>query len=520
MLVVVLAVLAPLASVLLRAVWVDGQFSLEALSRILGQSRTWRLVALTVGQAAASTIAAVVVGLPVAYVLYRREFRGRRLLRTVATIPFVLPSVVVAAAFASLLGPTGPVDLRGTWWAIIAAHVCFNLAVVVRITGTAMAAVDADLEDSARLAGLSPRRVKRTVLLPLVAPSLRAASVIVFLFCLTSFGVIVVLGGGWVTTIEVEMWTRATRQFDLPGAAVLAGIQAATVFAVLALWGTGQSYAGSASGRARIAPRRAATSAERLSVLWVVAAVGIVSVLPLAALVERSMRVGDGFGFANWVDLGSAVSGTSIAVDPLSAVKASLLAAVPAALVAVLLGVPAARAVVADRSGFAARVLLLPLAVSATTIGLGLLLVGRHLPLELRGSMWLVVAAQALVALPLVVRGVAPALGGLPPEYREVALLAGASHRSVWWRVELPLVRPAVAAAAGLALIAALGEFGATVFVARRSTPTMPVAIERLLSRPGQSGMGQAMALSVLLGVLCGALLLLIDRLGDDGVAL
>ena len=232
------------------------------------------------------------------------------------------------------------------------------------------------------------------------------------------------------------------------------------------------------------------------------------------------MRVGDGFGFANWVDLGSAVSGTSIAVDPLSAVKASLLAAVPAALVAVLLGVPAARAVVADRSGFAARVLLLPLAVSATTIGLGLLLVGRHLPLELRGSMWLVVAAQALVALPLVVRGVAPALGGLPPEYREVALLAGASHRSVWWRVELPLVRPAVAAAAGLALIAALGEFGATVFVARRSTPTMPVAIERLLSRPGQSGMGQAMALSVLLGVLCGALLLLIDRLGDDGVAL
>ncbi|MEZ5267667.1 MAG: iron ABC transporter permease [Microthrixaceae bacterium] len=386
MLVVVLAVLAPLASVLLRAVWVDGQFSLEALSRILGQSRTWRLVALTVGQAAASTIAAVAVGLPVAYVLYRREFRGRRLLRTVATIPFVLPSVVVAAAFASLLGPTGPVDLRGTWWAIIAAHVCFNLAVVVRITGSAMAAVDADLEDSARLAGLSPRRVKRTVLLPLVAPSLRAASVIVFLFCLTSFGVIVVLGGGWVTTIEVEMWTRATRQFDLPGAAVLAGIQAATVFAVLALWGTGQSYAGSASGRARIAPRRAATSAERLSVLWVVAAVGIVSVLPLAALVERSMRAGDGFGFANWVD---SIGGqwNSIAVDPLSAVKASLLAAVPACVGrGVLLGVPAARAVVADRSGVRRQGAVVALAVSATTIGLGLLLVGPPPALELRAG--------------------------------------------------------------------------------------------------------------------------------------
>ena len=141
--VVFLAVVAPLVAVVLRAVVVDGTPTLESLQRILGSPRTWRIAALTVGQAAASAIAALVVGVPVALVLARFRFPGRSTLRVVATVPFVLPSVVIAAAFSTLLGPDGPVDLRGTWWAVIAAHVCFNLAVVIRIVGAALAATSA-----------------------------------------------------------------------------------------------------------------------------------------------------------------------------------------------------------------------------------------------------------------------------------------------------------------------------------------------------------------------------------------
>ncbi|MFV0315471.1 MAG: ABC transporter permease [Microthrixaceae bacterium] len=518
---VVLAVAAPLVAVLFQAIRLDGAFSADALGRILGQGRTWRVVGLTVAQAALSTLAALGVGLPVAYVLYRRDIPGGSVLRSVVTIPFVLPSVVVAAAFATLLGPSGLLDLRGTWWAIIAAHVCFNLAVVVRITGTAIAMLDPGIEDTARMGGLSPLAVKRRVVMPLISSSVWSASVIVFLFCLTSFGVIVILGGGWVTTIEVEMWTRATRQFDLAGAAVLAGIQATTVFAVLVVARPGRSFgAAASSGGSRSRRRRPQGAAQWLGVAGTIAAVLVVSVLPLAALLERSLRVGGSFGFANWTGLGSVVGGTSIAVDPIAAIGASLTAALPAAAIAVLVGVSAARSVALESAGVRSRLLLLPLAISATTIGLGLLLLNRYLPLDLRGSAWLVLAAQALVALPLVVRAVAPALGRLPREFREVAALAGASPRRIWWGVELPLVRPSVVAAAGLALVAALGEFGATVFVARRSTPTVPVAIERLLSRPGQAGLGQAMALSVLLGVLCAVVLMVIDRFGDDGFVL
>lgn len=517
--VVLVAVVAPVAAVAWRAIYIDGSLSTEALARVLGSARTWRVLTLTVGQAVVSAALTLAVGVPVAWVLARRRFTGRGLLRTIAMVPFVLPSVVVGAAFASLLGPRGLVDLRGTWWAIFAAHICFNLAVVVRIVGAAAASTDPDLEAAARLAGMSPRRVFWHVGLPSISSSVWSAGAVVFLFCLTSFGVIVVLGGGWVTTIEVEMWIRATRQFDLPGAAVLSGLQAATVVLALLIAGPAASVRNT---KAVASPmRRARTGGERVGLVAAATTVVLFAALPLAALVERSLRVAGGYGWQHWSELGGATAGSNLAVDPLDSVVASLGAAIPAALVAVLVGVPAAAAVARRPRGGAGRVLLLPLAISATTIGLGLLLVAGRPPLDLRRSPWLVLVAQALVALPLVVRAVVPAFSSRPQGVIDAARLAGAGTRRLWWRIELPMARPAVVAAAGLALIVALGEFGATVFVARTADPTMPVAIERLLSRPGEAGFGQAMALSVLLAVLCASLLWVVDRAaGREGVSI
>ncbi len=211
---VALAVAVPVLAVLWRTVHPEGSWTLDAFGRILSSPRTWRLVGVTVGQAAASCAVTMAVGAPVAWVLSRYRFPGRGAVRLAATVPFVLPSVVIGAAFASLLGPRGLVDLRATWWPILAAHLCFNLAVVVRTVGAGLDAVPADLESAGRLLGATQLGVLRRVVLPTVAPALRAAAVIVFLFCLTSFGVIVILGGGRVSTVEVEIWTRATRQFD------------------------------------------------------------------------------------------------------------------------------------------------------------------------------------------------------------------------------------------------------------------------------------------------------------------
>ncbi len=510
---VALAVAVPVAAVLGRAVRPEGAWSLDAFQRILSNGRTWRLLAVTVGQAAASTALTAAVGLPLAWVLARYRFAGRSAVRTAAMVPFVLPSVVLGAAIASVLGPSGLVDVRGSWWPVFAAHVCFNLAVFVRVVGAALDGLDPSLEDTARTLGSTPLGAARRVLLPAVAPAAWAAAIVVFLFCLTSFGVIVILGGGSVSTIEVEIWVRATRQFDLSGAAVLAGLQVLAVVATLALHARFSRRSPRSVRTGRTWSRRPVTPFEWAQVAAAVVAVGAVTVVPLAGLVERSLRLpGGAHGLDHWRDLGSATAGTGLTVSPLDAIAVSLLSATIATAVALAVGVPAARVAARRPGGAADRILLLPLGVSATTIGLGLLLAVGRPPVDLRRAWWLVPAAQALVAVPLLVRAVSAALRDLPTGVVDVAATLGAGERRRWWRVELPMVRGAVAAGAGLAFVASLGEFGATVFLARADRPTLPVAIERLMSRPGGAGFGQAMALSCVLVALCGIVLAVVDR--------
>lgn len=510
--IVLVAVGVPVAAVLWQTVVPDGSVDLEAFGRLLSSPRTWRLVGLTVAQAAASCALTLAVGVPVAWVLARFSFCGRNLLRTLATVPFVLPSVVVGTAFASLAGPRGLVDLRGSWWPILAAHLCFNLAVVLRTVGAALASVDPDLEPAARLLGATPAAAARRVVLPVVAPAVAAAGVIVFLFCLTSFGVVVILGGGAVTTVEVEIWTRATRQFDLSGAGVLSLVQLLAVVATLSVHARVAPRGSAHGGSLGVRRRRPSGGAQWAAVAAAVGAIGVVSVLPLLALFERSLRVGDRWSLANWTGLGSVTAGTGLRVSPWEALVVSLATALAATALAMALALPAVRVIARRRGGLADRVLLLPLGVSSTTLGLGLLLAFGRPPLDLRGSWWLVPAAQALVALPLVVRAVLPAVSGLPLSVLDGAALLGVGPSQRWWRVELPLVRGSVAAGAGLALVACLGEFGATVFLARTGRPTVPVAIERLMSRPGGAGFGQAMALSCVLVVLCAVVVALVDR--------
>ncbi|MFM7062547.1 MAG: ABC transporter permease, partial [Actinomycetes bacterium] len=427
----------PVAAVVLAAVRPEGAWGTEALGRILTSARTWRLVAVTVGQAALSCLLTLVAGLPVAWVLYRYRFTGRAALLVAVTVPFVLPTVVVGAAFAALLGPDGLVDARGTWFAVLAAHLAFNLAVVVRTVGVALRGVPPSLVGAARVLGLGPAATLRRAVLPAVAPAVGAAAVVVFLYCLTSFGVLLVLGGGRVTTVEVEIWVRATRQFDVAGAAVLSVLQLLAVLGALVVYGWAAARArgapGSGSDPAR--PPRGAT--ERLLVLGSVLVVLVVSVLPVLTLFVRSFRLGPTWSLDNWTQLGSVVSGTSLSVPPLVAVGYSLASSAVASTVAVTVGLAAARRVAHRAGGASDRVLLLPLGVSATTVGLGMLLAVGRPPVDLRASWWVVPLVQAVVALPLVVRVVAPAVQAVPPDLCAAAAVMGRGPRAQWWEVEL-----------------------------------------------------------------------------------
>lgn len=486
--------------------------SADALGEALGDSVTWRVAWFTLWQALASTALTLVVGLAPAVVMARYEFAGRRLLDGLLAAVFVLPTVVMAAAMLAVL----PSSLDTGVVAILAAHVTFNLAVVVRTVGAVLATVPRDREAAAATLGAPPWRVFVTVTLPAIRPALLAASAIVFVFTFTSYGVVRLLGGVGRSTIEVEIWRQATQFGDIGAAATLTVLQLVAVATAVAIAAVLQRRSSRALGLRTAATRRRARSRRDRAL---VATVGLLTaaavVVPLAALVERSLRGSEGHSLRAWRTLGSSEirPGISLGIDPLASLGTSLRTMLAATALAVAVGTLAASAIAAARRGGRAldTAMMLPIATSAVTIGFGMLITFDTPPFDWRAEPWLVPVGHALVAIPFVVRTVLPVLRGIDAGRIEAAATLGASPLRAWLTVVAPHLRRPVTAAAGLSAAISLGEFGATSFLSRSGRQTMPIAIEQLLGRPGAALQAQGYALAVILAAATIAVVMLLD---------
>lgn len=524
----------PVAEIVGRGFVTDGQLDFSGLGDVLGRPRTWRVVGQTLAQATLGTAGALVLGVPGAYLLHRCRFPGRGALRAFVTVPFVLPTVVVGVAFRSLLvdgGPLGALGLDGTLTAVVLALVFFNYAVVVRTVGGMWERLDPRTEEAARALGASPWRVLRTVTLPALGPAIASAASLVFLFCATAFGTVLVLGGRRYGTVETEIWIQTTQFLDLRAAAVLSVVQLVVVVTALAVAGRARSRTERAlTLRGPVAtarPVRLRDPIDATAVAVTALAVGGLLALPLLNLVVRSLRTPRGWGLDNYAAL--AVPQDTLAVSAWQAAGTSVRTAVDATTIALVVGGLVALVVSRRPRATSARravagldaLFMLPLGVSAVTVGFGFLVsmdAPLGLPVDLRASPVLVAVAQAVVAVPLVVRTVLPVLRAVDPRQREVAATLGAPPGRVLRTVDLAVALRALGLALGLAFAASLGEFGATSFLARPQEPTLPVVVFRLLGRPGAENYGAALAASVLLAALTAGIVALCERLRRPGI--
>jgi thiamine transport system permease protein len=514
----------PVAAIVARGLKADGAWHPGRIVEVLAQSDVRHVLWFTTWQALVSTVLTLLLALPGAYVFARLSFPGKQVLRAVVTVPFVLPTVVVGTAFLALVGRGGLLDelwgvrLDTTVWAILLAHVFFNYAVVVRTVGGLWAQLDPRQEEAARMLGASRAKAWRQVTLPALTPAVAAAALMVFLFTFTSFGVVQILGGPTFSTLEVEIYRQTSEIFDLSTAAVLTLIQFLAVAAILALhaWTVRRRETALRLVDPSVTARRPRGAGQWALLGGVLVTVLLLLLLPLAVLVQRSLDA-PGLGYYRAL---TREDGGVFLVPPIEAVGNSLSYAVAATLIAVLVGGLAAVALTRRDAGRFVRgfdaLLMLPLGVSAVTVGFGFLIALDEPPLDLRSSWILVPLAQALVGVPFVVRTMLPVLRAVDTRLREAAAVLGASPWRVWREVDLPLVRRALLIAAGFAFAVSLGEFGATVFIARPDNPTLPVAVARLLGRPGDLNYGQAMALSTILMVVCAVALLVLERLRTD----
>jgi len=518
----------PLENILRESLFGESA-SLRDLRPLWSESYYLQRLWFTTWQAAVSTAITLALAMPCAYVFAHYDFRGKTLVLAVVTIPFVLPTVVVAVAFSALLGPSGmanaalqqlpgvhtaPIDLSNSIWLILAAHVFYNVALAARVIAAAWATVDQRIGEAAAILGAGPLRRFVRITLPQLRPAILASGSLVFLFCFTSFGVVLILGGPRFSTIETEIYRELVFLFRPPLAAALALIQLAVTFGFLAVYSR-LSRATDGSSTAR-RPRGGGSRRERAAAATVIVLLLAVTAAPLLALAERSVHGSGGYTLEFYRALGENSRKQALFITPIRAIWNSLSFAAIATVLALPLGILTAYGVQKLRARLGSLVealLLLPLGVSAVTLGLGFIITFDEAPLNLRGTRWLLIVAHTLAAYPFVARAVGAQLRAIDPRLREAARVLGEGAAGVFLRVDLPLIWRSLVVGSVFAFAASMGEFGATLLIARPEWPTLPLAVFRYLGQPGELNYGQALAMSTILMAVTGSGFVIIDRL-------
>ena len=510
-------------------------------------SQITKPLAFTLYQATLSTVLTLVLGLPGAYLFARFDFAGRKFLRVLITIPFILPTVVVTAAFNTLLGPRGwlnlglmslfnlsapPIHMLNSLSAILLAHIFYNTSIVIRMVGSNLSRLRQNLPLAAQNLGASPWRAFKEVTLPLLMPAILSATLMVFLFDFTSFGVVLMLGGPQFSTLEVEIYNQAMNRFNLPVAGLLSIVQLAFTLLVSVLINRSKQprYGKAALASESSGLREARTRWEKIFVIVMVVVLLLLMVTPTLSLLTRSFFTFDaargergelktGFTLRYYRELFENREQSLFYVPPILAIRNSMIYAGITMLLATVLGMISVYAI--QKSGKLSRFLepliMLPLGASAVTLGLGFLIVFGGTVLTQGRFQALIPVAHTLVALPMVIRTLLPALRGIPENLRLAAKSMGASPLRVFREVDLPVLFRAIAVSLLFAFTISLGEFGASSFLSNTAMPTIPVAIYRYLSQPGALNYGQALAMSSLLMVVCVAGSLIIEQIRLPG---
>ena len=515
--------LIPLSFVAVAFYWPISQitaigFSGQWLPRLV-ESKTLETIWFTIWQATLSTLLTVIVALPGAYVLYRKSFVGQKLVRALITIPFVLPSIVVAVGFTVFRSAhefyegLGFEFLSNPIYWIIAAHVFVNYSIAVKTIGGVWALQDKDVESAAELDGAGRFRTFSTISIPQLVPAMVSAASLIFLFSATSFGIVLVLGGGQVSTIETLVYFAATQRLDLELAAGLVFVQ--TLITAIAFV-VGSKIASGTVGLEEVfdldvkpkIDRRDLPAFVFSSVIWI-----SLLAMPLVLVLVQAFEVRGVFGIENFINLGTRGARDLLNISLVEAAWNSGRNMIIAGLIAFSFGTLISWLLSKTRFRSLDLVFLLPLGVSSVVLGFGFLIAfsSSWFPL---GSSWIIVPlAQALIALPMVVRLVQPALTSISKEAIEQAQLDGASSWQIWRFIESGMIRSVLLTAFGYAAIISLGEFGASSFLANGSQATIPTLLYRLISRPGEQNYGMAMAVSAILIALSAAIVFLVSRM-------
>ena len=556
----------PLALILQKGI-VDpsGTLTPKYLFTLFDDELTQIFFKFTLVQATVSTVLTAMIGLPGAYYFARYKFKGKRLLRTLLTVPFVLPPIVVLLGFVALFGSRGPardllsvmgsifffyqenppnslfdpitfpaLEIMGMrFWVpgipigIILAHTFYNVPIVIRLVSSILEQRDPLLEEVADTLGSKGLHRFRRLFVSQVLPGLLASGFLTFFYCFTSFALVLYLGGVKYQTLDVRIFILSRRYYQedyLHLASALAIIQLIVCFGIVLLYyyllrGTAARKAGRVERPAEISMfgDRSVSLKTSFSFIMYLAALMLFLLSPITAIISRSMFVDGCFSLDAYRVLFDPQHSIQLHTSPRQMVINSLFYAAATLVLATFLGLLSAAAIHHFRrqgknaTAFAYMIIVLaPMAASGVTLGLGMLRTYGSETLAQHGSIF-VIFAHTLAALPFVNRAIGAAYAKIDPELTQVSQSLGATRLRTFIRVELPLLIPGIIAASVFALAISFGEFGATYFISTPEQSTMTVGVYQLLDL---RRIQYSAAMATMLIMVCVVSFLIVDKAG------
>jgi len=518
--------LLPLISTLSRAFIVDNKLNVSSFFNIIKEPYTLRILLFTINQAFFSTLLSIVIALPGSYLLVNYNIKGRKLILAVCTIPFVLPAILVILGFVTFYGNNGflnillmkifnlsepPLKILYSYKAIIIAHAFYNFPIILVLLTTFWENLDYKLELSSFVFGASKFQTFINITLPRLIVSLISSSLLVFLFCFTSFSIILVLGGGpKYTTMEVEIYRRARISMDLNSAASYALISILFCIIILIFYNIFQRKMNTKENIYNSVYKKEKKPVSKigliLSIIYTIFIIlfvlsPIISIIIKSFLASTSRSANSIFTLKWYKQLFGLSSTTGVMKSSFISIINSLKIAFIVAIISTPLSLSLAVASKKDKSNsslFIELLSMLPLAVSSVIIGLGYYLISAKLKSNV--GLILVILAHLVIVLPFNIRAITPEMRKLPTSLVSSAMTLGATPFKAFLSIEVPLLKSSLISGAIFAFAISMGEVNATLILANSSITTIPVTMYRLI---GSYNFGGACALGTILILVC-----------------
>lgn len=502
--------LLPLLSTLSSAFFTEEGFSLSRVEDVFTDPYSYHLLFFTLKQALLSAIISLLIAAIPAAILSSYSVPGRSLILSLANLCFILPSILVVLGFVIFYGNSGvlntllmeildleepPLRILYSLKAILLAHAYLNFPVALSLITERWSGLSDTQEKAARLMGAGRFRLFFTVTLSRILPAIISSFILIFLFCFTSFSIILVLGGGPVfSTLEVEIYRLNNISGDSSGSAALAIFSLLVNFLILIIYLFVEKKSGRREKRMSRRLRRPEGALMKTFVFLIMLLLMIFILSPLISIVVRSFistsrRSGTGFTLISYGELFGIIPSRGSLTSAFPALLNSLFIALTSATLSVILGLGISLYAARCRSNLVNLLAMLPMAVSSVTVGLGYFLIRVRLgSRSMALSYLLIILTHLVMTLPFATRTLVPAARSLDEKVLSAAKTLGSSDGRASLTVEIPALRGAIVKAYIFSFSLSMGEVNATLTLSDGRIPTLPILLYRLINSYNYQG--------------------------------